>query len=67
MKSCKHKYKARYDKVWTTSIVELMKEAAKQNRISKVKSDNIKPYLKSKTYIHDICIRCGDIKKRNEQ
>ena len=55
--NCKHKYQPRYDEEWTTDATESVKMRAD----TKVKG-KAQPYLKTKTYIHDICVKCGDIK-----
>ncbi len=55
MKPCKHKFQARYDKVWTTDFAEAIKCMASAELVGD------EPYLKSQTYIHDVCVRCGTV------
>lgn len=47
-----HRYEARFDSVFPTHL-EL-----------EGSSPAIVEALKTKTYVHDICTRCGDIKRR---
>ncbi len=63
MNKCKrkHKYKPRYNERYTTVIEEM----SKQGSGCKIQDANtvVKPYLKEKAYVYDICVKCGDIKK----
>ncbi len=60
VKQCKHKYEPRYNEKHTTTLKELGKigSGCKIYGSEKV----ARPYLEEKTYVHDICVRCGDIK-----
>jgi hypothetical protein len=60
-KDCRHKYQPRYDEQYTTTVLEIVK--ASKYRIESAKNGQ-EPYLKSKTYVRDICIKCGEIKER---
>ncbi len=58
MKQCKHKFQPRYDEVWSTYFLD----AAEHGQEFKVKYEGgatLKPYMKKKTYICDICVKCG--------
>jgi len=60
MKPCKHKYQARYNEVYSTPATDVINGP----EITQLSGQDVYvPYLKSKTYVHDICIECGDIKK----
>jgi len=59
MKSCKHKFKPRYSEKYTTIVEELNKPESRVTEIKGGVSDE--PYLKEKIYIHDICVKCGQI------
>ena len=60
MKPCKHKYQPRYNKVWSTPHNDYVSSG----HHGKIEGHDIfNSYLKSETYIHDICIKCGDVKK----
>ena len=63
-KPCKHKFRPRYDEVWTTVIGEMQNSMYE----GKTKGGSLlaEPYLKEKTYIHDICVKCGQIVKRGD-
>ncbi len=65
MKECdssKHKFQPRYDEFWSTITEETLK---RKDLISMEGSASMdKPYLKSKVYIHDICVKCGAVIKR---
>ena len=56
----KHKYKPRYNEIYTTTIEEI----SKQGQGCKIhEADSVtRPYLKERIYIYDICVKCGDIK-----
>ena len=60
MKECKHKFKPRYNKEWTSPVVEIMKTPGLR-KISGAQDSEI--YLKKETYIYDICVKCGKIIK----
>lgn len=62
-KPCKHKFQPRYDCKWTTVMEELQNSKAAGEirggyRIAE-------PYMKEKTYIYDICVKCGQTIKRS--
>lgn len=64
MNSCKHEFQPRYDEKWTTAF----KEVIKSNSGIGVKYEGngkgiTEPYLNERTYIYDICVKCGEIKK----
>ncbi len=56
MKTCKHKFQPRYDETYTTTIAEVVPHLT--GKIS-CDREHGKPYLKTKTYVHDICVKCG--------
>lgn len=49
-----HNYQPRYDEKWPNGI------AMTTEGIDAIKA------IKDKTYVHDICTMCGDIKKREQ-
>ena len=57
-KNGKHKFRPRYNENWTTSLEEINLSSLKE-----IENGNgmLRPYLKEKTYVHDVCIKCGDI------
>ena len=58
--NCKHKYQPRYSRKWSTAIKDVL---ATLNGKFSGKVINPDPYLQEETYIHDICVKCGDIRK----
>lgn len=59
MKKCRHKYKPRYNRKWTTvleQVIDKLKEFKLPNSAGT-------PYMCEETYIYDICVKCGDVKK----
>jgi hypothetical protein len=63
---CKHKFEARYDETYANPldhVIEMQKEALLQGCWGGEIQGNFTPYLKYKTYIHDICVKCGKIVK----
>lgn len=64
MNECEHEYQPRYNREWSTP----QNDHAKSEKKSSLGGDNIfVPYLKHEVYIHDICVKCGDVRgKRNE-
>lgn len=62
MKPCKHKFEPRYDEIFST----IASEAIHSGTAIKINGGE-EPYLKAKTYIHDICVKCGDIKTRERE
>ena len=60
MKKCKHKFKSRYNEVFTTPI-----EVSYSTGMAYSSSPPwaFKPQIKSRTYIHDVCVKCGQIAK----
>ena len=63
MKECRHKFKPRYNKTWSTVLEGLAEVSG-----VKVKSafKGFDPYLKSEAYIHDICVKCGLVKGKEQ-
>ena len=59
-KPCKHNYKPRYSREYQTPFAEALKET---NGDLDFKSGDNDPYCCKETYVHDICVKCGDIKK----
>jgi len=62
MKECKHKFRPRYDRVWTTVVGEII---ARGGKVTKA-YDGLEPYVKSETYVHDICVKCGLVKGKEK-
>jgi len=60
MKECKHKFKARYDKEWSTCLRDIIISG---RNVKRVKNGD-EPYLQKETYIYDICVKCGKIVKK---
>jgi hypothetical protein len=60
MKECKHEFQPRYSKIWTTVAEEATKalNPATAGK-TKIHSASQTPYLKSETYVYDICVKCG--------
>lgn len=61
MSECKHKFQPRYDKVWSTALNDIG-----QSSEIRLKSFSNEPYLKTQTYIYDICVKCGETVQRNQ-
>ena len=67
-----HKYQARYDEKWTgpkwlEEHFALQSEALKHPNITSIRWDGIEGSTQkdhTKTYVHDVCVRCGDVVKR---
>ena len=59
IKECKHKFKPRYNKEWSNTLVEILKTPG----LKKCSGGDDKIYLKKETYIYDICVKCGKIIK----
>jgi len=63
-KDGKHKFQPRYDEVYSSVIEELSK-------IGDLSFNNM-PWqsgergIKSRTYVHDVCVKCGEIVKRSQ-
>lgn len=62
MKKCKHKFQPRYNEVYTTIAEEFAKLPGP---IELSGGSSAIPYLKEKTYVYDICIKCGEIQRPN--
>ena len=58
MKQCSHKFKPRYTERWSTVIEELFGAG---HKVETASDASLRPYLKEKTYIYDICTKCGMI------
>ena len=56
MKKCKHKFQPRYNRKWSTDVNDVVKHCGHAKGLYG------EPYLKEETYIHDICVKCGEIK-----
>ncbi len=57
MSKCRHKYRPRYSRTWSTDLLDLV-----TCRASRGKNLTGEPYLQKETYICDICVKCGDKK-----
>jgi len=55
-KNGKHKFQPRYSEKWTTAVEEVIRSG-----VTNIESGNATPYLKEKTYVHDVCVKCGMI------
>ena len=63
MGQCKHKFKARYDEKYSTVAERLLKHGT---RLKGNGCDLTEPYMTERTYVHDICVKCGEVRKRGE-
>lgn len=67
MADCKHKFKPRYDLIYSSLVEEKLAILAKHGGNISVGS---MPWqagertLKKKIYIHDVCVKCGKTIKR---
>ena len=55
MKECKHNFQPRYNREWSTDILDVV--TAKQGRWTGL--DGLS-YLRKETYVYDICVKCGE-------
>jgi hypothetical protein len=65
---CSHKFEPRYDEVYENpldKVIDLQKEAIMQGRWGGTIQGSFPPYLKSKTYICDVCVYCGKVVERS--
>lgn len=55
-----HEYQPRYSKEWSTTLRDLTLNPSdiKVHTSTSI----ILPYLQKEIYVHDICVKCGDIK-----
>ncbi len=60
MKQCKHKFTPRYNEIYSTPLLDL-KKLLSAHSCDKVKTEHNQPYLREKTYICDVCVKCGKI------
>jgi hypothetical protein len=63
-KPCKHQYQPRYNRTYTTLAIELL---SKLNGTATIPPSASEPFVKTETYIHDICVKCGDTKEAKSQ
>ncbi len=62
---CRHKFKPRYDREWTTTLADIIKRPnLKRFKLSEGCDSDI--YLKKETYIYDICVKCGKTIKKED-
>ena len=60
---CKHKFEPRYDEEYSTGLNDVVESQHRSTELD-VGGAVCTSYLKKRTYIHDICVKCGDIIKR---
>jgi hypothetical protein len=65
-KDGKHKFKPRYDLVYSSLIEEMIAEAKTGGKVSfsEMPAQAGERSLKEKRYIHDVCVKCGETVKR---
>ena len=54
--NCKHKFKPRYNRKWSTTFTDAVNSTGHQGADI---SASVKPYLKEETYVGDVCVKCG--------
>ena len=68
-KDGKHKFLPRYEFIYSTTILDLATLCAKQGVVfdsSGLPWQAGNSYLKEKRYIHDVCVKCGEVIKRSD-
>lgn len=59
--SCKHKFKPRYDEIYSTPLKDGVLSGATNVSCPAWMSVS---YLKEKRYVHDVCVKCGKVIKK---
>ncbi len=57
MSKCRHKYRPRYNRTWSTDILDVV-----SHTVRRAKGMYGEPYLQKEIYVCDICIKCGNKK-----
>ena len=63
MADCKHKFKPRYDEIYSTPLVDMGDSISSGASIPCWMAES---YLLKKIYVHDVCVKCGTVAKRGQ-
>lgn len=61
MRKCKHKFQPRYDEVYTTAVQQMIEHGINASGLYYTAFES---YLQKRTYVFDICVKCGEIRGR---